>query len=141
MEEYYMSNLWSGRFEKSMEKIVEEFNASISYDKRLYSYDILGSIAHVTMLAKQGIVSDDDKKLIIKGLEKIKSKIDAGQMEFPTELEDIHMAIESCLIKDLGETGKRLHTARSRNDQVQVDVKLYLKEEINEIIQRLIFLE
>ncbi|NCB41104.1 MAG: argininosuccinate lyase [Clostridia bacterium] len=136
-----MANLWGGRFNKSMDKIVEEFNASIGYDKRLYAYDIKGSIAHVTMLAECGIVTESEKSSIIAGLLKINTKIENGEMEFPTTLEDIHMAIESWLIADLGETGKRLHTARSRNDQVQLDVKLFLKEEIINIQEEIAILE
>ncbi len=136
-----MENLWGGRFNKSMEKIVEEFNASIAYDQRLYAYDIQGSIAHVTMLAEQKIVTENERDAIIAGLEKIKKRIESGEIKFSVALEDIHMAIESTLIADLGEIGKKLHTARSRNDQVQVDVKLYLKEEIAAIKSNLLHLE
>jgi argininosuccinate lyase len=136
-----MGNLWGGRFDKKMEKIVEAFNASIEYDQRLYAYDIAGSIAHVTMLAEQGIVTEKEKQEIVSGLQKIRGALEAGEMDLPVSLEDIHMAIESSLIADLGETGKKLHTARSRNDQVQVDVKLYLKDEISNIQHALLHLE
>jgi argininosuccinate lyase len=136
-----MANLWSGRFEKGMEKIVEEFNASIFFDKRLYDCDIAGSIAHVTMLCEQGIVSKDDKEKIVETLNEIKSEIENGTITFDVHDEDIHMAVEGILIKRLGETGKRLHTARSRNDQVAVDTRLYAKKEIVEIIEVLKYME
>jgi argininosuccinate lyase len=136
-----MANLWSGRFEKGMEKIVEEFNASIFFDKRLYDCDIAGSIAHVTMLCEQGIVSKLDKEKIVETLNEIKSEIENGTITFDVHDEDIHMAVETILIKRLGETGKRLHTARSRNDQVAVDTRLYAKKEIVEIIEALKYME
>lgn len=136
-----MANLWSGRFEKSMESIVEEFNASIFFDKRLYDCDIEGSIAHVTMLSEQGIVNIDDKEKIIQELRNIKAQIEKGEIEFDVHDEDIHMAVEGILIKRLGDTGKRLHTARSRNDQVAVDTRLYVKKEIIEVVESLKFME
>ncbi|QAT43828.1 argininosuccinate lyase [Aminipila luticellarii] len=136
-----MANLWSGRFEKGMDEIVEKFNASIGVDKRLYACDIQGSIAHVSMLAKQGIVKEEEKEKIIKGLTEIKHKIDKGEFEFNIKQEDIHMAVEGALIEALGDTGKRLHTARSRNDQVAVDTRLYLKEQIKEVIENLVYME
>jgi argininosuccinate lyase len=124
-----------------MDALVEKFNASIQFDKRLYEVDIRGSIAHVTMLAKQGIVTDPERDDIICALNRIKDRIAAGEVTFTDAQEDIHMAVEGLLIEELGETGKRLHTARSRNDQVAVDTRLYLKEEIGEIQQTLAFLE
>lgn len=136
-----MANLWSGRFEKGMDKIVEEFNASILFDNRLYESDILGSIAHVTMLSEQGIVTEEEKNKIIQELKNIKVEIDNGQVEFNVHDEDIHMCIEGNLIKRLGDTGKKLHTARSRNDQVAVDTRLYVKKEILEILEALKFME
>ncbi|WP_019230469.1 argininosuccinate lyase [Sedimentibacter sp. B4] len=136
-----MANLWSGRFEKGMDKIVEEFNASIFFDKRLYDCDIAGSIAHVTMLCEQGIVSKVDKEKIVETLKEIKKEIEKGTITFDVHDEDIHMAVEGILIKRLGETGKRLHTARSRNDQVAVDTRLYAKKEIVEIIEVLKYIE
>ncbi|WP_324825928.1 argininosuccinate lyase [Sinanaerobacter sp. ZZT-01] len=136
-----MANLWGGRFEKGMDEIVEKFNASIEFDERLYACDIQGSIAHVTMLAEQGIVSIEEKEQIIKGLESIRERIAKGELTFTVKNEDIHMAVESTLISELGEVGKKLHTARSRNDQVAVDTRLYLKEEIKEIIENLIYME
>lgn len=136
-----MANLWSGRFEKGMESIVEEFNASIFFDKRLYECDIEGSIAHVTMLSEQGIVNFDEKESIIQELRNIKSQIERGEIEFDVHDEDIHMAVEGILINRLGDTGKRLHTARSRNDQVAVDTRLYVKKEIIEVVENLKFME
>ena len=134
-------NLWGGRFEKGMDEIVELFNASIGFDQRLYAYDIEGSAAHVTMLEKQGIISRHEKGAILEGLKKIKEAIETGDLTFSVKDEDIHMAVESALIGQLGDAGKKLHTARSRNDQVAVDIRLYLKAEIKAIIEELIHLE
>ncbi|OLR55493.1 argininosuccinate lyase [Hornefia porci] len=133
--------LWGGRFEKDMDQIVKEFNASIGFDQRMYNEDIDGSIAHVTMLAAQGIVTEEESRQIIDGLEKIREKIRSGEIVFTVEDEDIHMGIESRLIEEIGEVGKKLHTARSRNDQCQVDGRLYLKEQIRTIVAELIELE
>lgn len=136
-----MASLWSGRFEKGMDDIVKEFNASIGFDKRMYRSDIRGSIAHVTMLSEQGIVTDDEKEKIVKTLLDIEKDIDEKKIEFIVDDEDIHMAIESRLIERLGDIGKKLHTARSRNDQCQVDGRLYLRDEVKEILERLCYLE
>lgn len=136
-----MASLWGGRFEKSMDDIVKKFNASIEYDQRLYRKDIEGSIAHVTMLAEQGIVTISEKDEIIAGLKNILEDIESGKIIFSVEDEDIHMGIESRLIARIGDVGKKLHTARSRNDQCQVDGRMYLKEEIKEILNRLVMLE
>ena len=136
-----MANLWSGRFEKAMDEIVEEFNASIFFDKRLYDCDIAGSIAHVTMLCQQGIVNEAEKDKIIRELKIIKQQIENNEIVFSVRNEDIHMAIEGILIERLGDTGKKLHTARSRNDQVAVDTRLYVKREINEIVENLKYME
>ncbi len=133
-----MKNLWSGRFTKGMDKFVEKYNASIEFDKILYEYDIDGSIAHVTMLANQNIVIDEEKDLIIKGLEKIKERMNNNEIEFNTADEDIHMTVEKLLIKEIGDVGKKLHTARSRNDQNVLDEKLYLKDKTLETIGNLI---
>ncbi len=143
--------LWSGRFEKDMDELVKKFNASIPFDQRLYNEDIDGSIAHVTMLANQGIVTEDERDEIIKGLEEIREEIRESIYEasdgamisplFSYEDEDIHMAIESRLIGRIGETGKKLHTARSRNDQVQLDCRLYLQKKIGMIAAALIKFE
>ncbi len=136
-----MASLWGGRFSKEMDDIVKKFNASIGFDKRMYKNDIDGSIAHVTMLADCGIVSREDKGAIVKGLEKIKAGVESGDIQFTVEDEDIHMGVESRLIDEIGEAGKRLHTARSRNDQCQVDGRMYLRDEIDEILERLYYLE
>ena len=136
-----MASLWGGRFEKDMDDIVKQFNASIGFDKRMYNEDINGSIAHVTMLGEQGIVSMEEKDIIINGLEEIRRDIADGKIVFDVNDEDIHMGIESRLIQRTGEVGKKLHTARSRNDQCQVDGRLYVRKEIQEIIHRLCYLE
>lgn len=136
-----MANLWSGRFEKEMEDIVEEFNASINFDKRLYDCDILGSIAHVTMLNEIGIVNNEEKIKIIETLQQIKTEIEAGKLNFSVKDEDIHMAVEGVLIERLGDIGKKLHTARSRNDQVAVDTRMFAKREIKIILENLAYME
>ncbi len=133
--------LWGGRFEKEMDEIVKYFNASIFFDQRMYEEDIQGSIAHVTMLGEQGIVTKEEAETIIAGLEKIKEGIASGEIVFNVDDEDIHMGIESRLIAEIGDVGKKLHTARSRNDQCQVDLRLYLKKEIRDIVSRLCYLE
>jgi len=134
-------SLWGGRFAKEMDDIVKEYNASIFVDQRLYSEDINGSIAHVMMLGEQGIVSQEEAEEIITGLERIRKEIAEGKIVFDVNDEDIHMAIESRLIENLGDVAKKLHTARSRNDQCQVDLKMYLRKEIKEIIKMLCHLE
>ena len=126
--------LWKGRFLKAENSLAEEFNASIETDRRLYKQDITGSIAHAKMLAKQGILSKDEALAIESSLLEILKDIEAGKIEFTIEQEDIHMNIESILTERIGAVGKKLHTARSRNDQVAVDIRLYLKEEITQII-------
>lgn len=136
-----MASLWGGRFEKEMDSLVKDFNASIFFDQRMFEEDIDGSVAHVTMLGKQGIVTEEEADQIIKGLEKIREKIRSGEIVFTVDDEDIHMGIESRLIEEIGDVGKKLHTARSRNDQCQVDARLYLKKEIRNILNRLIYLE
>ena len=126
--------LWSGRFEEAPEETVREFTESISFDKRLYKYDIAGSVAHSAMLAKAGIISEDDAAEIAATLREIEKEIESGDFEFSTELEDIHMHIESALIKKIGDIGARLHTGRSRNDQVALDIRLYLRSAAAEIV-------
>ncbi|HHU17111.1 MAG: argininosuccinate lyase [Anaerovoracaceae bacterium] len=126
--------LWKGRFSKAENSLAEEFNASIDIDQRLYKQDITGSIAHAKMLAKQGIISVKEALAIESSLLDILNDIESGKIEFTIEQEDIHMNIESILTERLGPIGKKLHTARSRNDQVAVDIRLYLKEEILTII-------
>lgn len=129
--------LWKGRFAKASATSADEFNASIGFDKRLYKEDITGSIAHAQMLGKQGIISPDESELIIKTLKEILDDIEDGKEEFTIESEDIHMNIETLLTERIGDTGKKLHTARSRNDQVAVDFRLYLKNEIKETDEKI----
>ena len=123
-----MSKLWSGRFSKSGAKLLDEFNASLPFDRKLYAEDIKGSIAHATMLAKQKILTQDEANSIVIGLTQILEEIDADKFEFSISDEDIHMAVEKRLIEIIGETGKKLHTARSRNDQVALDFRLYVQK-------------
>jgi len=127
------TKLWQGRFSKAANSSAEEFNASIEFDQRLYSQDIKGSIAHGKMLAKQGILTEEESHLIEGALLDILKEVEAGTIQFSIAQEDIHMNIESILTQRIGPAGKKLHTARSRNDQVAVDIRLYLKEEIQEI--------
>ena len=122
--------LWSGRFSKETDKLVDELNASISFDQRMYSEDINGSIAHASMLGARGIISPEEADKIIDGLKGILSDIEDGKIQFSIETEDIHMSVETELTKRIGDAGKRLHTARSRNDQVALDFRMYLKNEI-----------
>lgn len=124
---------WGGRFELPTDKLAEEFNASIHFDKNLYSYDINGSIAHAKMLAKQGIIDHNECELIIKGLIQVKDEIDKGDFVFKTEDEDIHMAVEKRLREIIGPIAGKLHTARSRNDQVATDFRLYVRDQIDNI--------
>ena len=125
--------LWGGRFTQPTDKFVEEFTASINFDKRMYHQDIRGSIAHARMLGKQGIIPLEDVEQIVHGLQHILQQIEAGEFDFSIGLEDIHMNIEARLSAAIGEAGKRLHTGRSRNDQVALDIRLYLRDEIVEI--------
>jgi len=124
---------WGGRFQEATEKMLEEFSASVHYDRRLYRQDIAGSKVHARMLARQGIISDKDADAIIKGLGEIEEEIASGDFVWSHELEDVHMNIEQALVERIGEAGKRLHTARSRNDQVAADTRLYLREEIDRL--------
>lgn len=134
-------SLWGGRFEKDMDELVKYYNASIFFDQRMYNEDIDGSKAHAAMLAKQGIISDEEKEKIHTGLEEIREEIRVGKIKFNVDDEDIHMGIESRLTTRIGDAGKKLHTARSRNDQCQVDIRLYLKRQIQEIRAGLYTLE
>ena len=124
--------LWGGRFTKQTDKLVHNFNASISFDQKFYKQDIDGSIAHVTMLAKQQILTDEERDTIIAALEDIKNEIAEGALVISPAYEDIHSFVEAMLIERTGETGKKLHTGRSRNDQVALDMKLYTRDEIKE---------
>ena len=133
--------MWGGRFTKAEEKNALDFNASISYDCRMYREDIAGSIAHAKMLAAHGIISAEDQEKITAGLKKIKKQIDEGQFDFSIELEDIHMNIEKRLTDDIGDAGARLHTGRSRNDQCALDLHMYMKRQIGRLSEKLIAVE
>ena len=122
--------LWGGRFEKATDSMVDDFHSSISFDQRLYKQDIAGSIAHATMLGEQGIIPQQDADRIVQGLKDILADIQAGKVQFETDAEDIHMNVEKLLIERIGEPGKRLHTGRSRNDQVALDGHMYVKEAV-----------
>ena len=128
-----MAQLWGGRFAKETDKLVYDFNASITYDKRFLKQDVRGSIAHVTMLSSVDIISNEEKDLIIKTLNEIVEDVEAGKLEITTKYEDVHSFVEANLIDRIGDTGKKLHTGRSRNDQVALDMRLYIRDEINEI--------
>jgi len=125
------STMWGGRFSEATDAFVAEFTASVNFDKRLYKHDIQGSIAHATMLAKVGVLNDNECKAIIDGLNAIKHDIETGQFDWLVSLEDVHMNIESRLTDRIGIAGKKLHTGRSRNDQVATDIRLYLRDEID----------
>ena len=126
-----MAQLWGGRFTKETDKLVYNFNASISFDQKFYKQDIKGSIAHVTMLAKQGILTEDEKIQIVNGLQDILADVEEGKLVITDEYEEIHSFVEANLIDRIGEAGKKLHTGRSRNDQVALDMKLYTRDEID----------
>ena len=125
-----MAQLWGGRFTKETDQMVYQFNASISFDKRFYAQDIRGSIAHVMMLAKQGILTEEEQRKMISGLEGILRDIEDGSLAISEQYEDIHSFVEATLIERIGEPGKKLHTGRSRNDQVALDMKLYIRDEV-----------
>ena len=129
--------MWAGRFKKQLDSKVNDFNSSIRVDCRMYKQDIGGSIAHASMLAKQGIISVQDSETIINGLEEILNDLENGKLEIDLTAEDIHMFVEAELTKRIGDVGKRLHTARSRNDQVALDIRLYLRDECDEIVSLL----
>jgi len=133
--------LWGGRFQKSTDHMVDDFNSSIRFDQRMYRQDIQGSIAHAGMLGKCGIIPEEEAKLIQKTLKEILEDIEAGKIEFEIDAEDIHMNIEKILISRIGDVGKKLHTGRSRNDQVALDIRMYLRDEIHSISNMLIELE
>ena len=128
-----MAQLWGGRFTKETDKLVYNFNASISFDQKFYAQDIRGSIAHVTMLQKQGILTKEEKERIIEGLNGILRDVENGTLQITDEYEDIHSFVEANLIDRIGDAGKKLHTGRSRNDQVALDMRLYTRDEIGEI--------
>ena len=125
--------LWGGRFTKSTDSFTDHFHSSISFDQRMYKEDITGSIAHAAMLGKQGVISMEDSELLQKTLKELLADIEAGKVEFDEKAEDIHMNIETLLIERIGDVGKRLHTGRSRNDQVALDIRMYNREQIKDI--------
>lgn len=128
-----MAQLWGGRFTKETDKLVYNFNASISFDKKFYKQDMQGSMAHVKMLAKQGILTEEERDAILAGIEGILADVESGKLEITDEYEDIHSFVETVLIDRIGDPGKKLHTGRSRNDQVALDMKLYTRDEITAI--------
>ena len=128
-----MAKMWAGRTDGTTEKIADDFNSSIHFDSRMYRQDITGSMVHAAMLAKQGIITEADADTLTAGLEGILKDLDSGALEFDWECEDIHMFVEQVLTQRLGDVGKKLHTARSRNDQVALDIRMYLRSEIDEI--------
>lgn len=128
---------WGGRFTEPTDAFVEAFTASVSFDKRLYAHDIVGSVAHARMLAKVGVLSDDEFEAIAEGLVAIKAEIERGEFNWSIAREDVHMNIEARLIENIGDVGKKLHTGRSRNDQVATDIRLYLRDEMDAILAEL----
>ena len=128
------SKLWGGRFTEATERIVEKFTSSIHFDQRLYRYDIAGSIAHATMLGRIGVLNDSERDSIVEGLRTIEASIEAGNFNWSVQLEDVHMNIEAQLTELIGEVGKKLHTGRSRNDQVVTDMRIYVRETIDHVI-------
>jgi len=128
---------WGGRFTEPTDAFVEAFTASVTFDKRLYAHDIAGSVAHATMLAKVGVLTNDERDAIVAGLTTITSEIEAGTFEWSIAREDVHMNIEARLIENIGDVGKKLHTGRSRNDQVATDIRLYLREELQACVSEL----
>jgi argininosuccinate lyase len=131
---FFMEKMWAGRFQKELNKEADDFNSSIHFDSRMYRQDIRGSVSHAAMLAKQGMISQAEGEQIIEALGGILEDLESGKLTFDMDAEDIHMFIESVLTKRIGDLGKKLHTARSRNDQVAVDIRLYLRDETEEII-------
>ena len=129
-----MAKMWAGRTDGNTNKLADDFNSSIRFDSKMYKQDIVGSMAHAKMLSKQGIISDDDADKIIDALEEILADLNSGKLEFDMSCEDIHMFVEAVLTERIGDVGKKLHTARSRNDQVALDIRMYLRDETNDII-------
>ena len=130
--------LWSGRFKKDVDSRVNDFNSSISFDGRMYKQDIEGSIAHATMLGECGIIDKSESEKIVSALKEILADVEAGKLEFSPDAEDIHMNVETILTQRIGDAGKRLHTARSRNDQVALDIRMYLLTEVAEVKKRVV---
>ena len=136
-----MAQLWGGRFTKETDQLVYNFNASITFDQKFYKQDIEGSIAHVTMLAKQGILTEQERDDIVRTLKEIREEVESGKLEITSEYEDIHSFVEANLIDRLGDTGKKLHTGRSRNDQVALDMRLYTRQQVletDELLEQLL---
>ena len=125
---------WGGRFSESTDAAVEAFTSSIDFDRRLYPYDIEGSVAHCRMLAHVGVVSEDEAEILVGGLWQIKRDLDQGNFEFSDNLEDIHMHIEARLLHDVGKVAQKLHTARSRNDQIAVDMRMFLRDATKDLV-------
>ena len=138
MTDKQQNKLWGGRFSESTDEFVQEFTASVRFDQRMYAQDIRGSVAHATMLAEAGVLTAEERDAIIEGLEAIQSDIEAGRMDWSVALEDVHMNIEARLTDRIGVTGKKLHTGRSRNDQVATDIRLWLRDEIDLIDQEMV---
>ncbi|MBT8445518.1 MAG: argininosuccinate lyase, partial [Gammaproteobacteria bacterium] len=128
---------WGGRFDSPVDEFVQTFTASVAFDRRMYRQDIRGSIAHATMLAECGVLTESELQRIVEGLDAIAAEIESGQFNWSVELEDVHMNIEARLVERIGDTGKKLHTGRSRNDQVATDMRLYLRDAIDAILARL----
>ncbi len=133
--------LWGGRFEKSPDQAMEDFHSSIAVDQRMYREDIRGSVAHARMLAKVGVISEQDADAIITGLQAVLERIEAGDVQFSKSAEDIHMNVETFLTEQIGEAGKRVHTGRSRNDQVTLDTRMYLKGGVDRVVAAILALE
>ena len=135
-----MKQLWGSGFSKELNKSTNDFNSSLSFDKRLYEYDIKGSIAHAEMLSIQGILTHEEFNLIEGALNEILDEIKNGKVDFDSDFEDIHTFIEKLLVQKIGATGKKLHTARSRNDQVALDMRMYVKDEIQNLKSQIVSL-
>ena len=123
-----MEKMWAGRFEKALDKVADDFNSSIHFDKKLYKHDIKGSMQHATMLGSVGILTEGEVDAILTGLDSILSDLESGKIDFDYNAEDIHMFVEAELTRRIGDAGKKLHTARSRNDQVALDLRLYMRD-------------
>ena len=131
-----MAQLWGGRFTKETDQLVYDFNASITFDKRLLPQDIRGSRAHATMLAAVGVITEEERDQILSGLGSILADVEAGNLKITTQYEDVHSFVEANLIDRIGDAGKKLHTGRSRNDQVALDMRLYIRGEVSELENR-----
>ena len=131
-----MAKMWAGRTAGQTDSIADDFNSSISFDSRMYRQDITGSMAHAAMLGAKNIITQQEAQTLIDGLDSILSDLDSGKLEFDMSCEDIHMFVEQVLTERLGDVGKKLHTARSRNDQVALDLRMYLRDEINTIREK-----